>query len=255
MQSEDPLRQAGAVLHRLVYGSVDWPGKSLRLDADSLDRFLQRPLSGAVSLSELYHENSKLIAERAAERLCQDLDVLPFKLSIVQAVSRAATAAAPTRAIQVPDELTDILDRYPAGLPAELHYAVEVRPLVDNHVMVHEPLTNRCRALRTLSSAELERLESGVYAASATAPSGRRRLMFVIGLFARNAILYGERGYRSTLLESGVVLHAIATAAAGLGVATHVITEFQDHCVDSILDVDGTEAGTLAVVSLGKDSR
>ena len=253
MLTDDPARQAGEVVHRLVYGALDWPGKTLRLDADSLDRYQQRPLSAAISVGELYHENSKLIPERAGERLSDGLDAREFKLSLIRAASAAAGAAAPTRAVPVPEELGAVLGRYSASLPEELRYAVEIRPLVGNRVTVHEPSTNGCRALRLLSRPQLEELESGVHASQPRADSPM--LIFVIGLFARNAILYGERGYRSTLLESGATVYAIAAAAAGLDIPTQVITEFQDHRVDSILDLDGTEVGTLAVVCLGGTAR
>jgi hypothetical protein len=255
MLTDDPARQAGEVLHRLVYGAVDWPGKTIRLDADSLDRYQQRPLSGTVSISELYHENSKLIPERAGERLGQGVDARPFKLSVIRAASEVAAGSAPAGVIPIPEELSAVLGRYPASLPEELRYAVEVRPLVGNRVTVHEPSTNQCRVLRVLSGAQLASINSGVYAGQPKAQAGLPTLVFVIGLFARNAILYGERGYRSTLLESGATVQAIAAAAASLDTQAHVITEFEDHSVDSILDLDGTEAGTLAVVCLGEARR
>jgi hypothetical protein len=252
MSTNGPDGRAAEVLHRLVYGSVDWPGKTLRLDADSLDRYQQRPLSRAVSIGELYHENSKLIPERASEWLCDGLDARSFKLSVVHAMSEVAAAAAPIPPVPLPEHLAAVLARYPAALPEEVRYAVDVRPLVGNRVTVHEPGADGCRALRVLSRSELEALEAGVYAGRSGGGAGHATLVFVVGMFARNAILYGERGYRSTLLESGATLHAIAAGAAELNMPAHVITEFDDHRVDSILDLDGIEAGTLAVVSLGR---
>ena len=248
MATDGAARQAGEVLLRLVYGAVDWPGKTLRLDGDSLDRFMQRPFSSAVSISELYHENSKLIRELAAERLCNELDARSFKLSIVRAACEVAEATPATRAVPVPEEFSTVLGRYATSLPEELRYAVEVRPVVGNRVAVHEPSANCCRALRVLSRPQLEDLNSAVHGRPPGAQ--HRMLVFIVGLFARNAILFGERGYRSTLLECGATAHAIATATAGLGISAHVITEFEDHRVNSVLDLDGTEAGTLAVVCL-----
>src|SRR5690348_10913876 len=50
-----------------LFSPIYWPWKVVRLERDSLQDFRHRSFSASMSVSELYHENSKLFPEMLPE--------------------------------------------------------------------------------------------------------------------------------------------------------------------------------------------
>src|SRR5207244_1925091 len=57
----------GQFMSKVLNMPLDWPWKRVELGHLSHHRYRQRPLSRNVAIAELYHENSKLYAERLPE--------------------------------------------------------------------------------------------------------------------------------------------------------------------------------------------
>jgi hypothetical protein len=76
-------------------------------------------------------------------------------------------------------------------------------------------------------------------------------LLFLIGNFARNDLLFGVRGYRRTLIEAGRVLEAALRMATQSGLAAQPRLEFADRTLDLILEAEGVEEGVVAVIEVG----
>jgi hypothetical protein len=130
---------------------------------------------------------------------------------------------------------------------SELDYAIELRLVTENLVSVHESWTDVVRPLRPLSAAEQEALAAAL-ALSRAPVEPEATLVFVVCSFARNALLFGPRGYRRTLLEAGQVVRRFLDAAAAAGLRAAPRHEYADHAVDEALDVDGIEEGCVAAI-------
>ncbi|HEX2211376.1 MAG TPA: hypothetical protein VHG93_27070, partial [Longimicrobium sp.] len=68
---------------------------------------------------------------------------------------------------------------------------------------------------------------------------------------ARGEALLGSRGYRRTVLDAGRVAAGLEAAAGQAAVPVHAAYEFHDREVDRLLEIDGTELGTLALFTVG----
>ena len=75
-------------------------------------------------------------------------------------------------------------------------------------------------------------------------------MLLVLGSFARNDILFGPRGYRRTLVEAGRMAEEVVANADRSGISRRVIYEFIDRELDSVMEADGVEQGTLIVIEL-----
>lgn len=83
-------------------------------------------------------------------------------------------------------------------------------------------------------------------AAVAAAPA----LLVVTGVFQRSSWRYGERAYRRILLDTGHLLANATLAAHALGLRATLTAAFCDERLNTLLRVDPTEEGALALVSL-----
>src|SRR5580765_6119837 len=83
-------------IDEVVYASLDWPGKTVRLERDTLGDYCQRPASPQISIAELYHENSKLFPQLVGELAATRVDVDEVRREFLQ--RRAQTAVESPRA-------------------------------------------------------------------------------------------------------------------------------------------------------------
>ena len=77
-------------------------------------------------------------------------------------------------------------------------------------------------------------------------------MLFLIGCFARNDVLFGARGYRRTVLEAGQVTAGLLAEAERLGLDTVPIFEFTDRDLDAVMEADGIEEGALVAIAIGE---
>lgn len=71
------------------------------------------------------------------------------------------------------------------------------------------------------------------------------------GTFPRVAWKYGTRGYRYMGLDAGVAVGHLYLAAAALGLSVNALAAFADDRVNALLRLDGKDAFTQILLSLG----
>jgi SagB-type dehydrogenase family enzyme len=71
------------------------------------------------------------------------------------------------------------------------------------------------------------------------------------GMFGRSKIKYGERAYRFVLLEAGHAMQNICLAATALGLGICPVGGFIDDNMNDLLDVDGIEEAALYAATIG----
>ncbi len=250
----EPVLTSEHVLQAALFHSVDWPWKTTRYERESLVDYLQRPFSSAVPVTELCHESTKLVPERVGELTASRLDVPSFRFDYIRrrAIAVAKSGPAP---IHIDERVRAVVQGLYTTSSPELYYAIELRSVVDATVYSHEPMAGTMHLLKQLSAEEQASLERAL-AVMPSAPAIRPvAYLFVVGSFGRNELLFGNRGHRRTLLEAGQVTQAVIGACRLVGQRVLPIYDFTDREVDAVLEADGIEEGTLAVLGVLGGSR
>jgi SagB-type dehydrogenase family enzyme len=221
-----------------------WPSKTLHFEKSSSVEVRERLTSSKLSIAELYHENSKLFPEIASQLAAANLDVGQFRRAAKVTPRKTAGGLQHSG-------LTQLLSWVTARIDTELYYAVEVRLIADSGLFVYDPEGHSCSQIKSISTADIENLRCAVNVINPLMSEGLdANWIFIVGRFARNALLFGDRGYRRTLLEAGAVLEEILQGARQLSLKALSTSEFDDRDVDAIIEVDGVEEGTLVAVRL-----
>jgi len=212
--------------------------------------FRHRPMAAHVSVSELYHENSKLFPEMLSELTATFSHVDAIRREFVQRRAIVARATGTAR-FEVDQRYCDLLEGVARTIPLELFYAVELRVISGVLLAAYEPISNMLQVVKRLSPGDLDVLRHAMQLMNTSdAPFLTGAVLLILGSFARNDILFGPRGYRRTLLEAGRVAQAVVVNAEGQGLKARVIYEFIDRELDLLMEADGIEQGTLMVIEL-----
>jgi SagB-type dehydrogenase family enzyme len=75
-------------------------------------------------------------------------------------------------------------------------------------------------------------------------------LVVCVGAFKRATWCFGDRGYRNILLEAGIVVERLCSAAAKHGLKNKCISNFVDDAVNKLIRINGTDESTLFLVEL-----
>jgi hypothetical protein len=241
-----------AAVDNLIYSALHWPGKTSRLAADSLQDHVQRPVSPSSSVAELYHVNSKLYPSNAAGLLVARVDAASFRLECIRRTRVASARAQNAERMLVSPALQRLLALTTAELDMDVFYAVEIRARLVDRLLAWDPSNAEFTALKGLTESDASLLEAALKVLGRPPRLAPHAALFVIGWFARNDVLLGPRGYRRTLLEAGRVLEVLLRVSRTLGIENELHTEFTDVDVDRVLEADGVETGTLAVLTLSE---
>jgi SagB-type dehydrogenase family enzyme len=76
--------------------------------------------------------------------------------------------------------------------------------------------------------------------------------ILITGVFERNQIKYGERGYRYVLIESGHVGQNIYLNCEALGLKCCSLGGTHDYAIEQLLDIDGVSESLIYSVVIGK---
>jgi len=229
--------------------SLDWPGKTVRLERESLHEHWQRPVSGRPAIAELYHENSKLFDAVVEEMTASRTDMDGLRRAVAQQRSNALKRQA-WPILNLPSVLQTCLLDALDGLETVL-FALEVRVLVESDLAIFDHEQNEAYAIKRLEQGDV----AGIAAALALMGNAPRQrtdsaLVFVVANFARNQILFGPRGYRRTLFEAGQVCQRLLDKTIGSGWQHQQWLEFADRQIDAVMEADGVEEGIVAVLEV-----
>jgi SagB-type dehydrogenase family enzyme len=235
------------------------------------------------SISELYHENSKItLSAPRIEQSAKSILVAPtgFKRYV-----HALRAALPAPRVPQPASLwAAIVQRQscrtysglPLGLESISELAFYTLGTTDRGYRRCLPSAGGLYPLELyVVSVNVNGLESGLYhydvrshsLSQLTQEDCRPKLVKMIfieeavekaaaiiilaGVFGRSKIKYGERAYRFVLLEAGHAMQNICLAATALGLGACPVGGFIDDNMNDLLDVDGIEEAALYAVTIG----
>jgi SagB-type dehydrogenase family enzyme len=131
--------------------------------------------------------------------------------------------------------------------PSELYVVARAWPGLAPGLYGYEPRRHQLVPLWA-DEAAADALTAACYdhAAVAAAPL----LLVATGVFNRSSWRYGERAYRRVLLDTGHLLANATLAAPALGLRATLTAAFCDDGLNTLLRVDPTEEGALAVLAL-----
>jgi hypothetical protein len=233
-----------------AFAPLDWPGKTVRLERDSVQQYCQRPASAQPPICELFHENSKLFPAMMEELAATRVDVKGVRLEFL---SRRAALLRDIPAAEIDDCWRELIGEIARIVSTDLFYAIELRLAWPGALLSYEPVSNRFALVKRLGADEFERLRVATRLLTPSTEPLESALLVVASL-ARNAILFGSRGYRRTLIEAGRIIEATLGAAARLGRRARPHLEFADRAIDQIIEADGIEESVVAVIELGNSS-
>lgn len=75
--------------------------------------------------------------------------------------------------------------------------------------------------------------------------------LVLTGVFGRNQMKYGERGYRQILIEAGAILQNTYLVAGALGIKCCAIDGVREPTIEKLLDIDGFSESVLCSIVLG----
>lgn len=228
----------------LAFSALDWAGKTVRLERNSVQDLSQRAASSQPSVAELYHENSKLFPALVGELAASQVDIDAVRSEVLR---RRAEALATSPQAELTECSQDWLRSVSRAVPAESFYAIEVRVAEHACLATYEPVSDTFPLVRRLAAQDIAQIERALRVLPVPHEL-QWPLLFVVGQFARNDLLYGLRGYRRTCIEAGRVIEA-ALAVSPLGTARRLWLEFADRTLDLVLQADGIEEGVLGVIS------
>ncbi|HEV8453791.1 MAG TPA: hypothetical protein VGQ24_02795 [Gemmatimonadales bacterium] len=245
-----PRYGAADVLNAALYGPLLWPGRTVRLERNSMLDYRNRPTSSQISVAELYHENSKLSVEMLPELVFTSVSPTELRGEFLRRRAALARTAAADQ-FDGAKLWRDLLDAVGAQY-LDLFYAIEVRVVSGNVVAAYEPAGSVFQLIGRLDGPQRARLESSLWLGSAgDGPGDAESLLFLVAVFPRNEILYGQRGYRRTLIEAGQIAEAVLRRAAQTGHRATVRHEFADRDIDLIMEADGVEQSTVLAIAFG----
>lgn len=244
-----PAYKPENLLHLALAAPLPWPGRTVRLERDSLLDYQGRSASAQVSVAELYHENSKLGSAYLPELVHSAVDADQFREEFLRRRSLLALSAGS----EEPDNSGSMRSLLGAASTAdpELFYAIELRLVTGGAVYVYEPTAATFRIVKRLTPDQASDLANAFRLMAQTGPPAEpRAFVIILGCFPRNEILLGSRGYRRTLLEAGRIIATIIQEARRLGRNPAARYEFDDREVDRLMEVDGVEESVIAALEL-----
>jgi len=71
------------------------------------------------------------------------------------------------------------------------------------------------------------------------------------GVFERNQMKYGERGYRHILIEAGAIVQNLYLVSTALGIKCCAIDGVHEPAIEKLIDIDGVSESAICSLVLG----
>ncbi len=79
-----------------------------------------------------------------------------------------------------------------------------------------------------------------------------RAIIVMSAIFWRSTWKYRARAYRYCYWDAGTILANLQAAANAEGLASEIVTAFEDSVVERLIDIDGEREGAVCMVALGR---
>ncbi len=236
---------------------------SIELEKNSITDFQYRFVSKYPNIAELFHENSKL-NEYTSKCIVTDEEIIKEAKNWYLAttckvreedIDREEAEDIFKNIETLPQNLTKLfVDFSKEGKEAEWLYNVDLLLLYKHKVYKYIPLTKYLLLEKKIGSKEMGLLETWIIEKGKDPLERTLGLIFLVGIPWRNMVLYGPRGYRNMLIETGCLIHHLSQVSFNNGLDLVFFKNFYDNKINRLLNLDGVEGVTLTIISiLGKE--
>jgi len=207
------------------------------------------------TLAETYHLRSRL-RPWELDRLPSEADVQALRdwlhasgRTYGDDVVAEGRAGLPVRDLQeLPQPVGAFLAAFCRGQGAAM-YAADVTVVHHDELALLTPAGGLV-VERSLGADSLTRLAQQVHREQRGAVETAGCVLAVMTVPWRQMVLYGERGFRRALMETGILVASLCGVAAQAGLRPTPIVDFADAEVDALLFNDGVERFCAALVAL-----
>jgi hypothetical protein len=228
--------------------TVDWPGKTVRIERNSMRDHWQLPASSQPAIAELYHENSKLFGGMVEDLAASRTDVETLRSVVTTQRSRAMHEGG-WPVVELPARLRQALATMLDGVPQPLLFAFDLRVVADGVLAVYDPIRKTAYGVKKVTPSELAAGRDALALLGPNASVDAGAMLFLVASFARNQMLFGPRGYRRTLVEAGRLVEQMLQGAAA-ACDCKLWLEYADRRIDDLAEADGVEEATVAVIEM-----
>jgi hypothetical protein len=238
------------------------PSKTVILEKDSFTDIMQRYTNANVNLAEFYHENSKLskyniegisaINIQDLNSLIRSIALLPRNIPLPKIPfennwkSKARKEIASE--IQVFHILRELTDE-----DCTFFFDCEFKIITsEGKFLTYDP-SSKNLYIHKQNTLPFEKLHE-LLLIKDTAISDIKCIIVIIGVFIRNAVLFGTRGYRKTLIDTGRAAEYLMTKLNNTDLSVKIISEFFDREINMAAGCDGVEKAVLIVMTIRQNS-
>ena len=234
-QSSKDHRQGGAV--HIPKDQSEWPAAWRTVYYKTYPRLKRIVLPEVENTADFYDLIKKRKSQRNFDRAPVDLSklstILKNSCGVTHNWSAGQSRAQPSGGGRFPIEIYPIVLRGSAELPSGVyHYGVR------DHAL--DVLWER-----GFSDEDVARLFTYEWARDASF------FLVMTGVFYRNQMKYGERGYRYVLLEAGHIGQNVYLNAAALDVKCCALGGTFDVNLEKLMDIDGITESVVYALALG----
>lgn len=237
------------LLKVLISNKISLPPKTIHLEKNSITDITQRYVNTNWNIAEMYHENSKLSRYNIEAILSnsRSKSFITKFVNGVRSVSQLEKASCKYGLNMENPILYNILNIFKSIENINLLYSIELYILIrkSQSLLCFDNSSKSLYLDRNLSDSQIKDFSEGFNYEN---PGNSDFCICIIGVFIRNMLLFGIRGYRKTLVEAGRIGQHIIDKLKEKGIESKMITEFFDRDLDRILECDGIERSIISSI-------
>lgn len=132
----------------------------------------------------------------------------------------------------------------------DLLYSVDLFLLENDRLFRQVPNADFLWFEKKINSMEKQLFRSSMLGVPSKVMKETKRFLILAGAPWRYMMFFGPRGYRRMMFDAGHLIAHLERASSELGLDPTVCLDYYDFRVDCVLNLDGTERTTLAIMSL-----
>lgn len=237
---------------------------SIELQRDPLRDFQYRFMAKSVNIAELFHENSKIrrssrVSTFTNPQLLETVKEWFFSTAYKISEDDIKTAKAKRFRINLkdlPSKVANIIRSFTGkNEGTDFLFALDINLLYENRLYRYTPGDAMLWLEKIAPKEQIKRVSKALPSKEDNFFSNALATIFLVACPWRYMIFSGPRGYRNTLIDSGILINVLKERADAQGLKVKIWREFYDYEIDSFLKIDGVEKSTCAILSVWKGKK
>jgi len=232
---------------------------SIELERNSISDYQNRFISRNDNLAEIYHENSKLndynknfiIGNESLIKEVKDWYLKTTCKVKEEDIDRNKSEKFFKPISLFPDKLQELFNQILKEQKfVELLYSVDLLLLYEQNVYRIIPYSEYLMLEKTFSEDAIKHFISSILYLKENGTTETIAYLLLVGVPWRHMVFEGYRGYRSMLIEAGMLLNSVYEIGKKISMEINVYNNFIDNKINKLFNLDGIENYCLSIVSL-----